>query len=212
MKKVGVIHTTPSTVESTTRLIEENIKDVHVMNILDDTILPDMANGNNTEYVGIRWEKYAEILIQMGADAVLSACSTVGPFVEAANKKSKIPILRIDDAMAEEAVKRGRRITVLATFKPTLGPTTELIERKDPSAGVKTIFIENAFDLLNAGEIKKHNELISEAVKKEIRTADVIVLAQASMATALSEFNERDKAKILTSPLLGVLKLKKILE
>ncbi len=209
MKKIGVIHTTPSTVDSTTRLILENIEDVKVMNILDDTILPDMASGSNIEYVGVRWAQYAGILKAMGADAVLSACSTVGPFAEAENEKSDIPILRIDDAMAEEAVKRGHKITVLATFKPTLAPTTDLIKRKDPNAEVKTVLIEGAFDLLSAGNVKKHNELIAQTVINEIKSADVIVLAQASMAAALGELS--DKEKILTSPLLGILKLKKIL-
>ena len=51
-----------------------------VMNILDDTILKDMAAQNRVDLVRERWINYAEILEKMGADAVLSACSKVGPF------------------------------------------------------------------------------------------------------------------------------------
>ena len=74
MKKIGVIHTTPATLESTGKLIRETIDKAVVMNILDDTILADMASENNIPYVRERWLKYAEILAEMGADAVLSAC------------------------------------------------------------------------------------------------------------------------------------------
>ena len=198
MKKVGVIHTTPATLQSTAKLIKDNISDIQVMNILDDTILADMAAEHNIDYVKERWTVYAKTLAEMGADAVLSACSTVGPFAEECNEKMDIPVLRIDEAMAEEAVKMGNKITVIATFKPTLAP--------------KTILIDEAYKELNAGNQKKHNELIISKVKEEIDKADVIVLAQASMAAALADCKELDLSRILTSPLLGILKLKSILE
>lgn len=212
MKKVGVIHTTPATLQSTTKLINDNLSDVLVMNILDDTILSDMATEHNIEYVKERWAVYAKTLAEMGADAVLSACSTVGPFAEECNKKMDIPVMRIDEAMAEEAVKMGNNITVIATFKPTLAPTTDLIKRKGPNAEVKTILIDEAYKELNAGNQKRHNELIINKVKDEIGKADVIVLAQASMAAALADCKGLDLSKILTSPLLGIIKLKRILE
>ena len=65
---------------------------------------------------------------------------------------------------------------------------------------------------LALGNIKKHNELIIEAVKREIEKSDVVVLAQASMAAALSDCEGLDMSKILTSPLRGILKLKKTVE
>lgn len=212
MKKIGVIHTTPATLESTGKLIRETIDKAVVMNILDDTILADMASENNIPYVRERWLKYAEILAEMGADAVLSACSTVGPFAEEANASMSIPVLRIDEAMAEEAAERGNKITVLATFRPTLGPTTDLIKRKNPKADIKTTLIDEAYRCLAEGDRMKHDRIIAEKVSEEIKTADVIVLAQASMAAALDGLDGIDKSRILTSPVSGILKLKKVLE
>lgn len=208
MKKIGVIHTTPATLESTKELINRLIEGAEVMNILDDTILPDMAAEHRVDLVRERWINYASIMEKMGADAVLSACSTVGPFAEEADSILKIPVLRIDDAMAEKAAETGGKITVLATFKPTLGPTTDLIRRKNPHAKIKTVLIDEAYKELALGNRKKHDELIAAAVKAEMDDADVIVLAQASMAGALEERSE----KILTSPEMGIMKLKKILE
>ena len=212
MKKIGVIHTTPSTIESTAALIRELIPDSQVMNILDDTILPDMAAERNIHYVRERWAKYASILAKMGADAVLSACSTVGPFAEECNENMDIPVVRIDEAMADEAVKKGVNITVLATFKPTLKPTTDLIRRKNRDIHLKTVLIDEAYRELHSGNIEKHNTLIVEKVREEAANADVIVLAQASMANALQGAEGIDLDKILTSPRLGILRLKEILE
>ena len=49
-------------------------------------------------------------------------------------------------------------------------------------------------------------------LKREIEKSDVVVLAQASMAAALSDCEGLDMNKILTSPLRGILKLKKTVE
>lgn len=207
MKKIGVIHTTPATLQSTEDLIKNIIGDAEVMNILDDTILPDMAAEHDVELVRERWLAYAGIMEKMGADAVLSACSTVGPFAEEADGIYKIPVLRIDDAMCQKAADTGGKITVLATFRPTLGPTTDLIKRKNPNVRIKTVLIDEAYRELAKGNREKHDQLIAQKVREEQDTADVIVLAQASMASALEEKSD----KILTSPELGIRKLKEIL-
>lgn len=206
-KKIGVIHTTPATLQSTEALIKRLIDGAEVMNILDDTILKDMAAQNRVDLVRERWINYAEILEKMGAHAVLSACSTVGPFAEEADTMLKIPVVRIDDAMAQKAAETGGNITVLATFKPTLGPTTDLIKRKNPNAQIKTVLIDEAYKELALGNVEKHNQLIADTVKAELENADVIVLAQASMAGALEEKSE----KILTSPEMGIMRLRDIL-
>ena len=207
VKKIGVIHTTPATLQSTEALIKRLIDGAEVMNILDDTILKDMAAQNRVDLVRERWINYAEILEKMGAHAVLSACSTVGPFAEEADTMLKIPVVRIDDAMAQKAAETGGNITVLATFKPTLGPTTDHIKRKKPDAQIKTVLIDEAYKELALGNVEKHNQLITDTVKAELENADVIVLAQASMAGALEEKSE----KILTSPEMGIMRLRDIL-
>ncbi len=67
MKKIGLIHTTPATVASLTDLVKEIIEDAEVINILDDSILPDMKEGGHEEAVRSRWICYARILEEQGA-------------------------------------------------------------------------------------------------------------------------------------------------
>ena len=82
MKKIGMIHTTPATIDSLNQLMKEIVGDVEVINFLDDSILKDMRDRHNVDFVRERWISYAKILGQLGADAVLSAwgfCGRSGP-------------------------------------------------------------------------------------------------------------------------------------
>lgn len=215
MKKIGIIHTTPATVKSLGELIAKKIPEVRVFNILDDSILGDMCGQHRVDFVRERWLSYAATLEELGVDAVLSACSTVGAFAWEANQMLSIPVYRIDEAMAGEAVNRGSRISVLATLSSTLIPTVKLVEQKAVEAGkqveTETVLVEGAYEALMNGEREIHDRKIADAVKKRLDKADVLVLAQASMASAVEEL-EGAGEKVLTSPVLGIDKLKKDLE
>jgi len=203
MKKVAVIHTTPATIESLSVLIKNEIADVKVINILDDSILLDMINKNHVELVEERWLKYAEIAVSMGVDAVLSACSSVGEFAEKANELYNTPIYRIDEAMAEKAVSMGQTISIFATLSSTLDPTAGLVQRKAKLAGknctINLVLVPNAYEELMKGNRDLHNKKIQEAVLEYAAGSDVIVLAQASMASAVDGLDGIDKEKVLVN-------------
>lgn len=215
MKKIGVIHTTKATVDSLTELIKSKIEDAEVYNILDDSILRDMAGEKDTGMVRWRWLEYAKILEKLGMDIILSACSTVGGFAEEADHELRVPVLRIDEAMAEKAVARGEKIGVFATLNSTLNPTVSLIKRKAEKAGrtvsVRAVLVEGAYDALMSQNKELHDSKIAEALKGCQGEVDVIVLAQASMASAVSASLGLDQNQILTSPVLGIDRLKECL-
>lgn len=210
MKKIGIIHTTPATIASLNALVKEKIPDTEVVNILDDSILGDMRENHDVEFVRKRWISYAETLEKLGVDAVLSACSTVGSFAEEADRMLSIPVYRIDEAMCEKAVESGRTISVFATLQSTLTPTVDLVRRKAKEAGkdviVQTFLVEGAYSALMEGNKELHDRRISEEVGAVIDRSDVVVLAQASMASAVRAEGDAAK-KILTSPVLGIEKL-----
>ena len=58
-----------------------------------------------------------------GADVVLLTCSTLGPAAEIAADDASIPILRVDAALAAEAVKNGGSVAVLCAVETTVEPT-----------------------------------------------------------------------------------------
>lgn len=214
-KTIGIIHTTPATIAGLKALAEEIFGEVKIINILDDSILPDMMAERDVEFVRDRWISYAENLQKLGADAILSACSTVGEISEEADRRLKTPVYRIDEAMAGKAVEMGTVISVFATLRSTLNPTVRLIERKAREAGrqvrINTVLVESAYEALQQGDKELHDRKIREAVAAGLSESEAVVLAQASMAAAISGDCE-GKEKILTSPRLGMEQLKKRLE
>jgi hypothetical protein len=123
-------------------------------------------------------------------------------------------VLRVDATMAREAVAlasapgaRGR-IAVLATLSSTLGPTGRLVERAAAAAGVAetveigVLVVDGAAAARDAGDGTRADELVARAVADAAADADVVVLAQASMAgaAALAE----PAVPVLTSPAGGV--------
>lgn len=143
----------------------------------------------------------------VGADAVLVTCSTLGEAVDTLRPTLAVPLFRIDRGMVEEAVRRARRIGVLATLSTTLEPTGRLIEATAAATGREVTLLarlcEGAFAHLAAGDRETHDRRVREAFEEVAPQVDLVVLAQASMADALPAA-ARAGGAVLTSPELGI--------
>ncbi|MBS4220892.1 Asp/Glu/hydantoin racemase [Bacillus sp. FJAT-49711] len=216
-KTLAIIHTTPVTVGPLKQLANEVLSEISIMNFMDDSILPQLAqNGGNLNDVKERWIQYAQIAEQMGADIILNACSSVGELVDIAGKVVKVPIVRIDKAMAEEAIKRGTKIGVIATLSTTMNPTLNLLKATAKKREKKVDFlpdlVEEAYKLLISGDQKGHDDLLVEHMSNLSERSDIVVLAQASMARAVPLLAKKQQRKFLTSPKFGIMSVKQILE
>ena len=72
----------------------------------------------------------------------------------------KTPVLKIDEAMAEEAVKLGRKIAVVATVASTVGPSSRLVKSKAKEAGLKQMMILQTKKSLLCEAVMLKNTLI----------------------------------------------------
>jgi aspartate/glutamate racemase len=209
MTKLAIIHTTPATVESMKALAAEVLPGCEVVNFVDDSILPQLAqNGADLGAVEERLIHYARFAEQVGADVILEACSSVGEVVAKMRKAVSVPIVRIDEAMAEEAVQRGARLGVAATLQTTLGPTARLLRSKAEAAGrqveVKPLLIEGAYQKLMSGDREGHDNLLVQSLQELARQVDIVVLAQASMARVLPGLPPAERTRIMSSPRLAM--------
>lgn len=217
MAKLVIIHTTPATVEPLKILAAEILPGCVLNNIVDDTILPQLANnGGNLAEVENRLIHYARFAEQAGANIILEACSSVGEIVPKMQQAVGIPVVRIDEPMAEEAILSGAKLGVAATLPTTLQPTTRLLKSKAQTAGrpisVTPVLIIGAFEKLTAGDRDGHDTLVAAALKKLAGEVDVVVLAQASMARVVQTLPTTDQGKFLSSPRLGMERVRSILQ
>ncbi len=210
---LAIIHTTPLTVDPLKVLATELLPGVAVVNFVDDSILPQLrSNAGNVEDVRERLFQYARFAEQVGADVILNACSSVGGVVEVMRQQVSIPVVRIDEAMAEQAVQRGRRIGVAATLATTLNPTMQLVQSKADAAGVSIeivpLLADSAYKKLLGGDKAGHDADLRTALADLAASVDVVVLAQASMARVVAALPSEQQQKCLSSPRLGMERVK----
>jgi len=203
---LALIHTSATLVPVFAELCAKYIPGVKTFNIVDDSLIKNtIACGELTAATSRRVVQYAGAAEDAGADYILYTCSSIGPAVELAASLTSVPVLRVDQPMADIAVQTGTRIGVLATLSTTLAPTADLVQRRAAIAG-KTIELvpvlcEGAFEALMNGNAAVHDEKVSAALVQLSLEADVILLAQASMARVVDALDAtQKKVPILASP------------
>jgi Asp/Glu/hydantoin racemase len=115
--------------------------------------------------------------------------------------------------MAERAVQEAQRIGVISTLPTTLDPTCRLLKNCAAEAGKEITLVEGladgAFAAGQSGDSETHDRLIAEAAQRIADSVDLFVLAQGSMARMEQRLSELTGKPVLSSPVLGVLGLRK---
>ena len=214
---LGLIHTSATLVPVFQELCKQSLPGVNVFNIVDDSLIKDViSRGELTPNTARRVVDYVGSAEAAGADFIMVTCSSIGVAVETAATLSKVPVLRVDQPMADLAVQTGTRIGVVATLPTTLAPTCNLVRRRAAAAGkeieLTSKLCEGAFEALMSGDAAKHDTMVAAALRELSTRVDVILLAQASMARVADALDESDKVvPILASPPLAIQFLASIL-
>jgi Asp/Glu/hydantoin racemase len=217
-KTLGLIHTSATLVPVFQQLCSQYLPQVKVFNIVDDSLIKNVIScGELTPTNARRVVNYVGSAEVAGADFILVTCSSIGAAVEAAAALTNVPVLRVDQPMADRAVETGRRIGVIATLSTTLQPTSDLVKRRAEAAGkvieLETVLCEGAFDALMSGDTATHDAMVAKALRELSAKTDVIVLAQASMARVADNLAQEDKkVPILASPGLAIQLIASILK
>ena len=209
-KKLGLVHTSASLVPIFEQLCKSHLPGVNVFNIVDDSLIKDViAYGELRSQTARRAAQHIAAAEDAGAEFILVTCSSIGRAVETAAALASVPVLRVDQPMADRAVSLAQNIGVVATLSTTLEPTADLIRRRAAAAGkqvtINSILCDGAFDALMNGDAATHDAAVAAALKQAAAQADIIVLAQASMARVVQTLAESDRrVLILASPPLAI--------
>lgn len=207
---LALIHTSATLVPVFAQLCKAKLPQVDTFNIVDDSLVRAIgARGSLTADIARRVEAYVTSAEAGGADYILVTCSSIGAAVEASAPFSAVPVLRVDQPMADRAVQTGRRIGVIATLPTTLNPTSDLVRRRAALAGkeieLTSRLCAGAFDALMRGDTATHDTLVAAALRELSTQVDVILLAQASMARVVETLTDADRRiPILASPPLAI--------
>lgn len=141
--------------------------------------------------------------IEEGADVILSICSTVEDIaycVQDVALYTGIPIIRVNEEMCREAVRKWKRLAIVSTFPTSLAPTRNTLEQVARELGkeveITEVLVEGGFGM-QADRLKA---LITEKIQKEAHNTDVILFTQGSMAYCEPYIEEKLQKEVLTNP------------
>lgn len=210
VKEIVLISTSIHTGAFMNALFIKEFPKIIIRNIIDDGLVKEIIANNDiiTSSLVRRVCSYILSAEISGADLVVITCSTISCIAIIAKHLVRIPIVRIDEPMAELAVKKGEQIKVLATLSSTLTPTVQLIKEKCQQQGKKVVLdgflINKARQFLNEGNPKKHDQIIKEEIENALENYDLVILAQASMERVLDTLSAEKQKRVLASPKLAV--------
>ncbi len=214
---LALIHTSPTLTPVFGALCAKYMPETAIFHMVDESLIADTIREGHLRRVTMRrLLKLIESAQMAGADAVMVTCSSIGAGVVLGQQLFDIPVIRVDEAMAEAAVRMGRRIGVMATLRTTLEPTVTLLHEKAAEAGFEIEIVESlcegAFDAVLAGDTSVHDRILSEALRNEMNGVDVVILAQASMARVVKAMPQGTlPVPVLSSPELAVKSAQRIM-
>jgi hypothetical protein len=207
MSELAFLHTAPVHVQTFDGLLRSLRSQTAARHLVRGELLAQARqlgsdHADVAEAVGAAVDEAAAL-----APVVLCTCSTIGALAEGAGRdRPGARVLRVDRPMAEAALDLGPRVVVTAVLESTLAPTRTLLESVAAQRGVRMtvrqVLLPQAWPLFEQGDLQGFHQLIAAALG-DIRDADAVVLAQASMAGA-RDLLPRDGPQVLASPELGL--------
>ena len=216
MKKVAMVYTGAGVVSMLSGMAKQMYPDIEIMNLLDDSLIGDCVKaGEMTKDVRRRLMNIFQYAYDAGAVCILLTCSSVGEAAYTGRELFSVPILRIDEPMAKEAVEKSQRIGVIATLPTTLDPTCDLVEnwarRLNRKVEIVKGLAQGAYEAVISGDGERHDAIISETAAKLSHQCDTFLLAQASMARMEQKLSQITGKQVYSSPRSGIEQLRSYL-
>ena len=185
----------------------EHAPAANLLHFLDEGLLPLVNREGLTPHAISELERLIVRAADSGVDGILLTCSAYSPVVPSLQMRCSVPILSADDAMLRAALAIGPQLGVVATVEAA-GPTTaallrDLAAESGQTPTVEVRMVPAAFAALKAGDGALHDRLVREQIIELLPLCDVVVLAQISMARALTGAPAYAKP-VLTSPEVSI--------
>ncbi len=163
-----------------------------MVNIMDDSLLTStLEDGGMTPTTASRVLNYAKAAEATGADGILVTCTSINVATKLVKPLLNIPMINIEEPVAEMAVAAGTKIGILGTIPSSPVAMERVIREKAAEAGkeieIVATYAAGAFEELQAGNREKHDEMVCECLYKLAEEVDCIAFSQISMSKLIHE-------------------------
>lgn len=202
--RVALIHATPVAIQPIEQAFAQVWPEAERMNILDDSLPVDRGSGQELPQALLpRFRSLALYAQAAGARGVLFSCSAFGPAIEDAARAVTIPVLKPNEAMFREALMRGSKLGMVATFEPAVATMHDELVEEAAALGVAALLdvvvADGALDALRRGDAETHNRLVAAAAR-DLGDCDAVMLAHFSTSIAEAATTAAIGPKVITAP------------
>jgi Asp/Glu/hydantoin racemase len=215
-KRIFLVHPTPLAMPALDDAFKTLWPAAQTLNLLDESLYADIpADGTLSRSIYQRVAVLLQHCEASGADGVVFSGSTFGPAVDAARAKMRVPVLRAEEAMMEQAVLLGERILLVCTAKRALpvvrASLDAAVARARAKRAITELWVAGARDAITSGDLATHDRLIAQQVVNA-GDFDVIVLGQVSMVPARLPLPRDIARRIVTGPEATVARMRSLVE
>jgi len=215
-KRVFLVHPTPLAMAPIDEAFKTLWPQAQTINVLDESLYTDIPQ-DGTLAPGI-YDRVASLLRHCelsGADGILFSGSTFGPAIDKARIGMRVPVLRAEEAMMEQAVRLGERILLVCTAKRAMpvvrGTLDAAVKRSGVTRQISELWVKDARDAITSGDEATHDKLIAE----QVMTAgdfDVIIFGQISMVPSRTPLPPDIARRIVTGPEATVARMRALID
>src|SRR5262245_31876264 len=215
-KRIFLVHPTPLAMPPIDDAFKTLWPEAETLNLLDESLYADIPpEGTLSPAIYNRVAGLLRHCEASRADGILFSGSTFGPAVDAARKHVRIPVLRAEEAMMEQAVLLGERILLVCTAKRAMLVVRATLDAAVTRARVRRLITElwvaGARDAITRGDITTHDRLIAQQVSGA-GDFDVIVFGQISMVPARVPLSRDIARRVVTGPEATVERMRALVE
>lgn len=216
MTRIFLIHATRFAMDPIEAAAARLWPEAEMISILEEGLSVDRAmtpelTGDLTRRI-IDLSRYA---VAAQADGVLFTCSAFGAAIERADHEAPAPVMKPNEAMFDAAFAHGERVAMIYTFPPAAAGMEEEFREaalaRGSKATITSMFCDGALQAKRAGDEAKHDRLIAECAAG-VKDADVVLLAQFSMATAAEAVRQVTDIPVLSSPEAAITEMRRRIE
>jgi Asp/Glu/hydantoin racemase len=215
-KRVFLVHPTPLAMAPIDEAFKTLWPQAQTINVLDESLYTDIPqDGTLAPAIYDRVTSLLRHCELSGADGILFSGSTFGPAVDRARIGMRVPVLRAEEAMMEQAVTLGERILLVCTAKRAMpvvrGTLDSAVKRAGVTRAITELWVKGARDAITRGDVATHDRLIAEQVMAA-GDFDVIIFGQISMVPAQVPLEPEIARRIVIGPPATVARMRALID
>lgn len=206
---VALIHASQASMAPAVVAFGDEFPEAELWHLLDSRLVTDAdAAGGLTDDLRGRMSTLIRYAVDGGADAVQLSCSMFGPVAYDLAARLPVTVRASDQSMFDHVVSiRPERVVVLASLGPSAADSARRLGDWLTAAGlaseIEATVVAGAADAASAGDLGELTRLMAAKAVTVAESADIIVLAQYSLAPALAGIAAAVDVPVLSAPHLA---------